>query len=233
MYPYFLLNYNLTMLLIFVPILIGLILFVLSRSWKPTLAKYWPLCIGQYAFNGVMFSAYIVWVSIGLQFMFGIKDLSSGVGVVSLIFSIFFILVYIAYSVLFILKPDFFGQFVDFFSDESFNKKTYLILIVERIGISIGLTVMLFTVYSPIMIIVVYSIMLICQILKRPYKETRHNIRQICNFVIVIAIQIIYLIYNTDTVINQSKIQSYSILPIVVCSLLVVCVIYSAVALGY
>ena len=46
MYPYFVLNYNLTMLLIFGPILIGLIMFVLSRIWKPTLAKYWPLLVG-------------------------------------------------------------------------------------------------------------------------------------------------------------------------------------------
>lgn len=103
--------------------------------------------------------------------MFGIKDLNSGVGIISFIFSIFFILVYVAYSLLFVVKPDFFGEFVDFFNDDSsIDKKTYLVLTAERIGVSVGLIVMLHTSYSPIMVIVVYAVLLLCQIIKRPYK---------------------------------------------------------------
>lgn len=73
------------------------------------LRKYWERLVGEYTFNGLMFCAYLVGVALGVQFGFGVNDQQGFIGVASVIFAILFILMYIAYFVLLILKPDIFG----------------------------------------------------------------------------------------------------------------------------
>lgn len=73
LYSRFVENYNFTFALTFVPYLIGLVLFILSRTYhrhnngkKQRMVKMAKKSVCEYAFNGVMFSGYIVSVSLAL-----------------------------------------------------------------------------------------------------------------------------------------------------------------------
>ena len=73
----------------------------LNKDWETK----WKRLLGEYTFNGLMFSGYIVGVALGLQFLYGF----------SILFSILFLGLYIGYMVLFVFKPEFFGEFTSFF----------------------------------------------------------------------------------------------------------------------
>ena len=64
-------------------------------------------------------------------------------------------------------------------------------------------------------------------ILRRPYLKTMHNVRFACNMLICIVIQGIYLGYKKASINDQNKQSLWLIMPIVVCVLLIVCVIYN------
>ena len=66
-------------------------------------------CACEYAFNGVMFSAYIMAVSFGLQMNYGMKNSVGMLGLGSMIGSGLSIVVFVVYSVLLFKLPQYFG----------------------------------------------------------------------------------------------------------------------------
>lgn len=64
------------------------------------------------AFNGIMFSGYIVSVSFILQFMFGIKKGLDLFGIVSMVECVILLASFILYFVLIIRAYNYFGEFV-------------------------------------------------------------------------------------------------------------------------
>lgn len=68
---------------------------------------------------------------------------------------------------------------------------------------------------------------------RRPYLKPMHNVRFVCNMLICIIIQAIYLGYKRATLRDQTKQAVWLSMPILVCVLLIICVVYNAVALVY
>lgn len=68
---------------------------------------------------------------------------------------------------------------------------------------------------------------------RRPYLKPMHNVRFVCNMLICIIIQAIYLGYKRATLRDQTKEQLWIIMPLVVCILLLICVIYNIIAVVY
>lgn len=62
-------NYNITIILIFIPLLSGLVAFILSKTLLKDNKKVeyvWRRLVGEYTLTGLMISAYIVSCSSGL-----------------------------------------------------------------------------------------------------------------------------------------------------------------------
>jgi hypothetical protein len=62
-------NFNITSLLVFVPLLIALMSFILSKTVLKDNAKcekVFKKSVGEYTFNGLMFCGYVVGVSFAL-----------------------------------------------------------------------------------------------------------------------------------------------------------------------
>ena len=78
MYSRLLENYNLTFILIALPLLISLIAFILEKtvlkSKAETLQKIRMKAIGEYTFTGLLFSGYLLFTSFALEIMYGIKS---------------------------------------------------------------------------------------------------------------------------------------------------------------
>jgi hypothetical protein len=115
LFPHFIENYSFTMVLVFIPLLLALIAFLMTKFCNKDWEMKWKRLLGEYTFNGLMFSGYIVGVALALQFLYGFKNNSGPIGGFSILFSILFLGLYIGYMVLFIFKPEFFGEFTSFF----------------------------------------------------------------------------------------------------------------------
>ena len=60
-----------------------------------------------------------------------------------------------------------------------------------------------------------------------------HNVRFVCNMVICIAIQVIYFMYKKSSFHDQNKHTIWLTMPLIVCILLLLCIIYNVVILIY
>lgn len=103
----FLSNYNLTIVLIVLPLLVSLVMAIINRiryqSANAKLIKYSELLRGEFCFYGLMFSAYSIILSLGIE----VGHIGSGM--MGLAVGAMLVLVILAYSVLLHKKPEIFG----------------------------------------------------------------------------------------------------------------------------
>lgn len=69
----------------------------------------YKILVGETTFQGVMFSGYVVAVSLGLEFIYGIKNIAESIGIVSIVEGAFVFVVYVVYFVMIIKVPHYFG----------------------------------------------------------------------------------------------------------------------------
>jgi hypothetical protein len=101
-------NFNFTLALVLVPALSALVCFVLSKTALKNNAKLNQLTkklIGEYTFMGLMFGAYIIAVSFGLEVMYGMKNTADLIGKASLAECSILLLSLVAYFFFLIAKP--------------------------------------------------------------------------------------------------------------------------------
>ena len=110
-------------------------------------------------------------------------------------------------------------------------EKWYNILMVERILVGSCLVFLLLVEFSPAVTIGVFLLLGVFAVVRKPYLELRHNVRFACNTLICIAIQGIYLGYKKASFHDQNKQPLWLMMPVVVCVLLILCIIYNAAAL--
>jgi hypothetical protein len=115
-YSRFMENYNLTFLLILIPYFASFVCYIISKicfknnlRLKNRINKTSKRLACYYAFNGVMFSAYIVVVSLVLEAMYGVKLINGIIGNISLVQMIFLLAIYLVNFVLIIYVPRYFG----------------------------------------------------------------------------------------------------------------------------
>lgn len=92
LYSRFTENYNFTFLLICVPYLASLVSFILSKTGfredqkkQSRAIKLAKVFACESAFNGIMFSGYIIAVSFALEAIYGAKNMAGFIGVFSVI----------------------------------------------------------------------------------------------------------------------------------------------------
>ena len=127
-----------------------------------------------------------------------------------------------------------FGEYNYYFNKESkVDRKMYNILILERfiVGLSIVITYQLK--FSLIIPMVLFLLLGIFVFIKKPYKFLRHNVRFMLNMFITIIILAIYTFYKFQTIESQNKQKIFFFLPLIVCVLLIICIVYSVVSLIY
>lgn len=99
----FLSNYNLTFALVVIPLLVSLVMAIINRirykSANPTLIKYSELMRGEFCFYGLMFSAFSIILSLGIE----VGHIGSGM--MGLAAGGLLVLVILTYSVLLHKKP--------------------------------------------------------------------------------------------------------------------------------
>lgn len=180
---------------------------------------------------GLMFGGYLIAVSFALEVMFGMKKTSDLIGKVSMAESFLFLLLLIVYFVLLILRPEWFGEFTQEFKKDKVSQKFYNLMIIERILIGAGLVLLLNVNVVGAVPLAIFALTAIFIVVKSPYKERLQNFRQVANMAIAIIVEAVYLAYKMANSETRNTSQIYFYLPIIVCALLILCVIYNSVAL--
>lgn len=70
-------------------------------------------------------------------------------------------------------------------------------------------------------------------IVKRPYKNNYNNVRAITNMTISVVVMAVYLAYRMAPTSVKNKSEIFFYLPLIICVLLMVCVLYNSAVLIY
>ena len=104
---------------------------------------------------------------------------------------------------------------------------------IERILVGSSLVFLLSLELSPLITVGLFLILATLTIIARPYLMMRHNVRFACNMLICIIIQGIYYGYKKATVNDQNKQLIWLAMPMMICILLMICIIYNVFVLIY
>lgn len=111
MYSQFLYNFNMGMLVIILPLLVGLGAFLASKlgsfseEGTKRVERVYRLAIGEYTFTGLIFASSIVGAAAVLEIRFGFKEISSTIGLLSLILTALLLILYPIYLTLRLYAP--------------------------------------------------------------------------------------------------------------------------------
>ena len=114
MYSQFLYNFNLGILVIVLPLLVGLGAFLAGRlgsfgeAGRKRAEMVRRLAVGDYTFAGLTFASSIVGAAAVLEVRFGCKETASTIGLASLVVPAALLLLYPAYLALRLCAPLFF-----------------------------------------------------------------------------------------------------------------------------
>ena len=103
----------------------------------------------------------------------------------------------------------------------------------ERIIVASGLALMFKTQFACAFIIAIFFVIMMTVVIRRPFQRTIHNIRFVCNMIITISIQAIYLAYRLTATSEQINKKIWVFLPLIVCILLGACFAYNTICLIY
>ncbi len=224
-------NFNFTAAIVVVPLLVALVAFVLSKTAfknNEKVERVFQRALGEYTLNGLLFSGYIIAVAFSLQVMYGIKNSSDFIGKVSLAECSLFLALLVGYFVFLLLKPQFFGEFVESFKKDKLSSKMYNFLLVERVLVGGCLVFLLAVSMEAVVPLAVFLLTGVFVVVKRPYRENYHNFRAVANMSISCVVLAIYLVFRMSSPENRNK-PIFVYLPLVVCVLLIICVLYNSI----
>jgi membrane-associated HD superfamily phosphohydrolase len=137
------------------------------------------------------------------------------------------------YFILFIIKPNFFGEFISEFKSDKLSSKFYNFMMLERVLVGVGLVLLLNVNAEAVLPMIVFIAIGAFIFVKKPYKQQLHNYRQIANMTIATIVECVYLAFTmtNSSVRDTSKI--FFLLPLFVCGLLIICVGYNGAAIVY
>ena len=111
MYSQFLYNFNLGILVVVLPLLVGLGAFLASKlgsfseAGTKRVHKVYKLALGDYTFSGLIFAGSIVGAAAILEVRFGFQEISSTIGLASLCVPAVLLVLYPAYLALRLCAP--------------------------------------------------------------------------------------------------------------------------------
>lgn len=95
---------------------------------------------------------------------------------------------------------------------------------IERLLVGGILVILLNIKYSNLVTIFVFLVFGLLVFIRRPYNNKIQNVRFVCNLLICIIVQVIYLIYKLSQVETHASNQIWIYLPLVICILLLLCI---------
>ena len=230
-------NYNLTGLLIGVPLVVALVAFILAKtalkSKAETLEKVRQRALGEYTFTGILFSGYLVFTSFMLELMYGIKSRTGVWGTGSMVLAFVLVALFISYLVFFLLRPAYFGEYTSSFKKDKFSAKFYVLPMVERAIIGSCLVALLSFNLEGIIPLIFFIGLGAVVILKRPYSKNYNNARVVANMAVCIAVESVYIWYRSASTEVKHDTPAAFYLPMFICVLLLVAVLYNSAALLY
>jgi dipeptide/tripeptide permease len=181
---------------------------------------------------GILFTGYLTAVSFALELMYGMKNNSDLIGKASLAECAVLLSLMVGYFVFLLLKPEFFGEFTDEFKKDRLSSKYYNYMLFERLLVGSCLVFMLAANIGAVVPLAVLILTGIFIAVRKPYRENYHSYRAAANMAIAAIVMGVYLFYALTAAENRNS-GIFLYLPLIVCGLLVVCVIYNAGAIIY
>ena len=181
---------------------------------------------------GILFTGYLTAVSFALELMYGIKNSSDLIGKVSLAECALLLSLTVGYFVFLLLKPEFFGEFTDEFKKDRVSSKYYNFMLFERVLVGSCLVFMLAANIGAVVPLAVFLLTGIFIAVRKPYRENYHCYRAAANMAIAAVVMGVYLFYTLTPAENRNS-GIFLYLPLIVCGLLMVCVIYNSGAIVY
>lgn len=228
-------NFNFTAAIILVPLLVALVAFILSKTAlkeNERVVRVAKKAVGEYTLMGILFGGYLIAVSFALQVMYGMKNNSDFIGKVSLAECAVLLVMMVGYFAFLLLKPEFFGEFTEEFKKDRVSSKFYNFMLVERILVGSCLVFLLTANIGAVVPLSVFLLTGIFVAVRKPYRENYHSYRAVANMSIATAVEAVYLAYTLTAPENRNG-TIFFYLPFIVCGLLIVCVLYNAVAIIY
>lgn len=87
--------------------------------------------------------------------------------------------------------------------------------------------------YQGVIFIIFFFLLGLYIAIVQPYVKRYHNIRSATNMLIVVIVEILYLYYSSLNTYAKSKSNGALTVPLIVCILLIICVIYNFAAIIY
>lgn len=106
-------------------------------------------------------------------------------------------------------------------------------MMIEKIIVGVGLVVMMKTNVGAVFPLAFALLSGAFIVFKLPYLRKYNNVRQISNMIIVLVIMGIYLAYGLTDSKTKNSSNIFFYLPLIVCALLILCVLYNGAAICY
>lgn len=164
--------------------------------------------------------------------MYGMKNSSDLIGKVSLAQCAVLLSLMVGYFVFLLLKPEFFGEFTNEFKKDRVSSKYYNYMLFERLLVGSCLVFMLAANIGAVVPLAVFLLTGIFIAVRKPYRENYHSYRAAANMAIAAVVMGVYLFYTLTPAENRNS-GIFLYLPLIVCALLLICVIYNAGAIIY
>lgn len=218
----FLENYNVTAVMIVLPLILSLIFWLVNRlkhkGESKKLKRYSAQCKGELCFYGMMFSAYTIVVAEALDLLSSQPEfMGVGVGAVLL-------LALVLFGVLLHKYPLMFGEFRNRFNSmRVIQSHFYCFLIVERV-VTAGIIAASPFQPTQAIIIGILALQLGTVVIAKPYKGDGAWLRPFLNLLISILVELIYLLTPQ---LGSSMPQFSAYAPFAIVGLLMIAVAYS------
>lgn len=223
---------NYSMALLFLPLLVGGILFALSKCLKTQSEKLrnWALTsLCDYEFTATMFLAYHAAVGTLVMVMYMAP---SSLFAVSLAEAGVFLIIAAAMATLLKMRPSHFGQYKSAFKDDAYSQHHYIVLLFARVleaAVLVAASGMDFVAFVaatlPVALIVLVAV-------KKPYTHAYNNGRAIANEAVVLLCLGIYGYYRCAVAKADMLSTLNSLLPYVVVGLLLLSELMNLALMG-
>ena len=235
LYSRFTENFNFTLAIVVVPLLVALVSFILSKTALKDNEKVVNVAkkaVGEYTLMGILLGAYMIAVCSGLEILYGAKKSSDLIGKISIVECALLLALVAGYFVFLLLRPDFFGEFVDEFKKDRLSSKYYNFVLLERVINGCGLVLLLSVSMGAVLPMAMFLLTAGFVAVKSPHRDNYQKYRVLANMAISLAVEVVYLLYRMAAPEKRHS-GMFLYLPFAVVGLLAVCVIYNSILIIY
>lgn len=212
---YFLANFNIDIVLFVLPFIVGLIVYVYARKKQEKekkltafrIFKEWGMTIAL-TFQIHLCASIYIGLKYGVEQIYGI------------VIGIMLCIVIAVLTLLLVKRPNNFGEYKSFFQNSVYKSNFYVVVVVFRFLIVLGLCLFNHSQVGQILGIVVIGVEIVILIIFKPYL---YNARPILNCVVMVATLAVYLGYRCRIIDETEWMTTY--VPLLLLVTLFLCVV--------